>query len=323
MAVNDTPATVAQATGHLSATGHAGARAGRLKTSEGYEIHYEVAGGASETLLCLHGGPGANSRYLHPLADLADGELQVVFYDQLGSGLSEVPSADYDWTVERFVRELDEVRQGLGLGRVHLLGQSWGGCLALQYALDYPEGIATVVLSNTSASIPQGAQDMTALRLGLGAERYATMLDHEARGQYNDPEYQSCVDELNVRHLWRTFPWSRERGLREFTEMIVPLFGEDGPAYAAMWGPNEFHCTGSLQGWDITHRLREIVAPTLILCGYYDEVSVDCHRVLAAGLRDNEFVIFGNSSHLTFLEREAAPYLAVVRDFVQRHKAEG
>ena len=128
--------------------------------------------GPPQILLCLHGGPGASSRYIHPLANLADDDLQVVFYDQLGSGLSQVPPEDYDWTVERFVRELDEVRQGLGLDRVHLLGESWGGCLALQYALEHPEGIATLILSNTSASIPQGAgHDGHASRPGRGAIR--------------------------------------------------------------------------------------------------------------------------------------------------------
>ena len=224
--------------------------------------------------------------------------------------------------VDRFVRELDEVREQLGLGRVHLLGQSWGGCLALQYALDHPEGVASLILSDTSASIAHAVNGMIGLRLAFGPEFVSTMLRYEALGDLENPQYKACVDELYIRHLWRVFPWEHDRALGDYRANVEPLFGEQGPAYAAMWGPHEFHCTGSLGSWDVTDRLGEISAPALILCGYYDEVPIACHQILACRLPDNEFVIFGNSSHLPFLEGDANSYLAVVRDFVRRHSSE-
>ena len=133
---------------------------GRLKTSEGYELYYEIAGDAAETLVCLHGGPGADCGYMRPLSVLADDDLQVVIYDQLGSGKSDVPPADYDWTVDRFVEELEDLRERLELGRVHLMGNSWGGILALQYALDRPHGVASLILSDTAASLPDALAEI-------------------------------------------------------------------------------------------------------------------------------------------------------------------
>jgi proline-specific peptidase len=292
---------------------------GRIKTSEGYELYYEIAGDAAETLLCLHGGPGADCGYMRPLSVLADDDLQVVIYDQLGSGKSDVPPADHDWTVDRFVEELEDLRQRLELGRIHLMGNSWGGILALQYALDRPHGVASLILSDTAASLPDVLAELDGLRAALDPVTQATLERYEATKDYKHPEYLAAVDELHIRHLWRPYPWEHDRALRAWHEEIVPMFAEDGPAFAAMWGPNDFHCTGTLADWDVSARLQEIVAPTLILCGSYDMATPALHRAMADGIRDNEYVIFGNSSHLPWLENEADAYLAVLRDFIRRH----
>jgi proline-specific peptidase len=294
-------------------------KTGRVKTSEGYELYYEVAGDAAETLLCLHGGPGADCGYVRPLSALAGDNLQVVIYDQLGSGKSDVPPADYDWTVARFVEELDDLRQRLELGRVHLMGNSWGGILALQYALDRPHGVASLVLSDTAASLPAALAEIDGLRAALEPATRATLERYEAAEDYENSEYLAAVDELYIRHLWRPYPWEHDRALREWHDKIVPIFAADGPAFAAMWGPNDFYCTGTLADWDVTARLPEIAAPTLIVCGSYDMAPPALHRAMADRIPDNEYVIFGNSSHLPWLENEASAYLAVLRDFIRRH----
>jgi proline-specific peptidase len=295
---------------------------GRLVVDNaGHEIYYRLFGAGAETLVGLHGGPGADHRYLARLGELAGDGVQVLLYDQLGSGKSDVPDDPSLWTVPRFVAELETVRTELGLERVHLLGQSWGGMLALQYALDHPEGVKSLVLSNTAASIPETFRGMTQLRLDLGAELFATMTRHEGAGDYENPEYKAAVRQLEARHLRRSTPFEPERSKREFDEVMAPFMDNLGPAYTAMWGPHEFLCTGPLIEWDVTGRLGEIESPALILCGWFDEVTVDCHRTLAERLPDNEFVIFGNSSHCTILEKEGDAYLAVIRDFVRRVSA--
>ena len=128
-------------------------RDGRLAIDEaGHEIYYRLFGEGPETLVGLHGGPGSHHLGIERLGEVADDSLQVLLYDQLGSGKSDVPDDPSLWTVPRFVEELETVRTKLRLGRVHLYGQSWGGMLALQYALDHPAGVKSLVLSNTGSS---------------------------------------------------------------------------------------------------------------------------------------------------------------------------
>jgi proline-specific peptidase len=296
-------------------------REGRLVVDDaGHEVYYRLFGSGDETLVGLHGGPGADHRYLTRLGELAGDGLQVLLYDQLGSGRSDVPDDPSLWTVPRFVEELEVVRKELGLGRVHVLGQSWGGMLALQYALDHPEGVRSLVLSNTASSVAECFRGMTQLRLDLGADLFTQMVMHEGSGDVESDAYKAMVTQLYVRHLRRSTPFEVERSIREFEEVMAPLM-DVGPAYFAMWGPHEFLLTGSLADWDVTDRLGEITAPTLILCGWYDEVDLRCHRILADGIADNEFLIFGNSSHVTILEKEGDAYLGVVKDFVRRAAA--
>lgn len=303
----------------VATEGEGVAREGRLRVDEaGREVYYRVFGDGGPVLLGLHGGPGLDHRYLARLGELAEGGLQVVLYDQLGGGRSDRPDDPSLWTVGRFVEEVEAVRTGLELGRVHLYGQSWGGWLALQYVLDHPDGVESLILSNTSASIPESFAAMLRLKAALPHDVFKALVRHEAARRFDDPEYLAGVGQLYARHLRRATPFDLERSLAELEELVLPFFEDVGPAYEAMWGPNEFVCVGSLLDWDVTGRLAEIRAPTLILCGYFDELTVDGHRVLADRIPDNEFVIFGNSSHLTILEKEADAYLAVIRDFVDR-----
>jgi proline iminopeptidase len=284
----------------------------------GHKVAYWSWGEGDETLLGLHGGPGLDHRYLTRLSELG-GNFRVVLYDQLGGGRSDRPSDDSLWTTERFVSEVEAVRERLGLGRVHLFGQSWGGWLALEYVLRHPSNVKSLVLSNTSSAIPETFKEMVRLRTELPADIFATLVRHEAAEDFDHPDYQAAVHQLYARHLRRATPFEIDRSLAELEELVLPLLDDVGDAYGVMWGPHEFLCNGSLLTWDVTERLAEIDQPTLILCGYYDELTVEMHRRMSERIRDNEFVIFGNASHLTILEKEADAYLAVIRDFVHRH----
>ena len=288
---------------------------------QGHEVHCEVYGAAADTLLVLHGGPGVSCQYLQRLTELAGDGLQVAMYDQLGGGRSDQPDDPSLWTIPRFAREVETVREALGLGQIHLYGQSWGGFLALEYALAYPANVRTLLLSNTAASGAQVVHEMTGLRMAFGPEFLSMMLKHEVVGDYTSPEYEEAVLRLYAHHLRRSTPFDPERSVAEFQEVVVPLLTDIGPAYYGMWGPNEFVCTGAELGFEVRDRLGEIRVPSLILCGYYDEVTMTCHRTLADGIPDNEFVIFGNSSHCTILEKEADVYLDVIRSFLTRRGA--
>lgn len=276
----------------------------------GGNVHYWIYGDGGTPLLCLHGGPGMSHDYLDALVDLADRRM-VVFYDQLGCGLSDRPGDTSLWTIERSVAEVAAVCDALDLRRFHLFGNSWGGWLALQYVLDRRPPVAGLIVSSSPPSVPRAVREMNELRRELPADVQRTISHHEARQFFDCPEYTAAIMVFYKRHLCRLEQWPEgvERALG-------PGFGA-GP-YLTMWGPSEFGpVTGNLNGWDITERLAEVQVPTLVTVGRYDEMWPEHVAVLAAGIPRGEFVTFEDSSHMAFVEEREA-YIETVNDFLNR-----
>jgi proline iminopeptidase len=291
---------------------------GTIQREEGYvdvgpgRIWYESAGTGPRTILLLHGGPGASSDYLEPLMVLAEDGYRVVRYDQLGSYRSDKPDDLSLWSVPRFAEEVEIVRRELDLGRMHLLGQSWGSFLALEYAFHYQEHLLSLILYSGAASTAECVAGMNELRSLLPADTIAVMDRYEASGEYGHPDYKAAVDELYRRHLCRIVPHPAPLATSEHRLAR--------PVYESMWGPNEFTCTGTLMGWDRSDRLGEIRVPTLITCGRHDEVVPTCSETMRRGIPGAELVIFKESSHLAHLE-EPERYLSVLREFLRRTEA--
>lgn len=173
----------------------------------GHETWFRLIGdGTGVPLVCLHGGPGATHLGLTPLEQLGD-EQRVVLYDQIGSGNSSRPSDPSLWTVEFFLAELANVRTVLDLDRVHLLGQSWGGMLAQEYALTQPDGLVSLVLSSTLSSSTLWREESLRLRSALPREIREPLDAHETAGTTDDPEYEAAVSAFLHRHLCRLDPW--------------------------------------------------------------------------------------------------------------------
>jgi proline iminopeptidase len=289
-------------------------------TEEGYvevpggRVWYQIAGAdrPGVPLLCLHGGPGMPHDYLEPLAGLA-ASRPVVFYDQLGCGRSDRPDDDSLWTSDRFVEELAVLRTALGLDRLHLFGNSWGGWLALQYTLDRRPELASLILSSSPPSVSRWIADCAELRAGLDQPVRDVLDSHEAGGYFSCPEYQWAITQFYRRHLCRQSPWP---------DCLERTFaGMGGNVYETMWGPSEFGpVTGRLRDWEVTDRLGEIGVPALVTGGRYDEARPAHVAMLAEGIRDAELVIFENSAHLAFIE-EREPYLRVVEAFLARIEA--
>ena len=238
---------------------------GRLEVEGGYTIAYRVYGSGSRTLVGLHGGPGPSSAYIERLNEVLGEDMRLVLYDQLGSGDSDWPEDPSLWQVQRFIDELETVRTTLELGSVSLYGQSWGGMLALAYALDFPQNVEALVLSNTYANGRAYLLDISDHRVSLGAERHAAMLRHEGAGTLEDPEYLDAVAELYARYVYRSSPYDAATSRAELEELTAKYFPAMGPAYA-LWGPHEFMGTGPQAHFDITDRLGEIAVPALIVC---------------------------------------------------------
>jgi proline-specific peptidase len=293
-------------------------REGKIPFSGG-ETWYRVVeaeednGGVS--VLCLHGGPGANWLHMKPYESFAD-ERQVVFYDQLGAGNSplEAPHDPSMWTPELFVEEVDAVREALGLDRVHVLGHSWGGMLGMQYACGRPEGLVSLIVESSPPSVPDWMPEIQRLRAELPPEVEATLREHEEAGTTDDPAYEEASLVFYKRHVCRTDPWP---------DWLVECFGvldANPEVYHWMNGPSEFHVIGTLKEWDIIDRLGQIEAPTLLFCGRYDEVTPTCVEAAHRAIPGSEFVVMEESSHTSQAE-EPEKTLALVRDFVARAEA--
>jgi L-proline amide hydrolase len=283
----------------------------------GFRIWYRVVGDLAQLepamfpLLVLHGGPGGPSDYLEPLEELADSGRPIVFYDQLGCGNSDQPNDPALWSVELFLEELATVRQELGLDHIHLLGHSWGGMLAMEYALPQPEGLESLILASSPASIPQWIAEANRLRKELPQEVEQTLRHHEEAGTTDEVAYEEAMMVFYQRHLCRLDPWP-EPLRRTFAKL------EANPeVYNTMWGPSEFHATGTLKEWDIRHRLGEIQLPTLVTSGRHDEASPLVAETVHRGIAGSEWVIFEQSSHAAHLE-EDEEYRRVLNDFMRR-----
>jgi L-proline amide hydrolase len=288
---------------------------------EGYETWYRVVGDGEDPgklpLLCLHGGPGACSDYLEPFERMAATGRRVIRYDQLGCGKSGIADRPHDpamWTVELFVREVDAVREALGLDRVHVLGQSWGGMLGMEYALTQPAGLASLTIESSPASIPQWVAEANRLRELLPPDVQATLTQHEADGTTDSPEYEAAVSVFYDRHVCRVKP------MPECVQRTFDCLAANPEVYHYMNGPSEFHVIGTIKEWDVTGRLGEISAPTLVMSGAHDEATPAISRTVHDGIRGSEWTLFENSSHMCHVE-EPERTLSVLTDFLDRIEA--
>lgn len=285
----------------------------------GFNTWYRVVGDgeapAKLPLLTLHGGPGAAHDYLEPLEDIAATGRRVIFYDQLGCGRSDHPHDPALWTVDLFMEEIGVVRRALGLERIHLLGQSWGGWLALSYLLTQPEGVASLTMASSAASLPQWVAEANRLRAALPADVQQTLLQHEAAGTTDDPAYAAASEVFNRRHVCRLDPYP---GCvqRSFAQMEA-----DPEVYHTMNGPSEFHVVGRLKDWDVRDRLGELHMPTLITSGRYDESTPLLNETMQRGIAGSEWVVFEHSAHLAHVE-EPERYVQVLGAFLDRVEAQ-
>jgi proline iminopeptidase len=285
----------------------------RMIPVPGGKVWCQTVGEGGIPLLCLHGGPGMSHDYIATLADLAD-ERMVVFYDQLGCGRSERPDDPSLWTIERAVAEVAAVCEALGLERMHLFGNSWGGWLALQYVLDRRAQLVSLTISSSPPSVERAVREMNELRRQLPADVQRVLDHHEARKFFDCPEYTAAIMVFYKRHLCRLDPWPE--GVEQ---AMGPGFGA-GP-YLTMWGPSEFGpVMGNLNGWDVTERLSEIDVPTLLTVGRHDEMWPSHMADMQAGIAGAQLVVFEESSHMAFQEERPA-YMATMRRFLE--EAEG
>lgn len=252
-------------------------------------------------VLLLHGGPGATHEYFEAFDSfLPAAGIEYYYYDQLGSFYSDQPDAPELWELPRFVEEVEQVRQALGLGRdnFYLLGHSWGGILALEYALKYQQHLKGLVISNMMASIPAyNAYANTVLMPAMDQAVLAEIKRLEAGGQYTDPKYMALLIPHHYEHHVLRMPAA------QWPDPVNRAFKHINPAiYVSMQGPSELGASGKLVRWDRTADLGKIVVPTLTIGGAHDTMDPAHMEMMARTVQRGRYLHCPRGSHMAMYD---------------------
>jgi proline iminopeptidase len=264
-----------------------------------YKVWTKRIGHGPIKVLLLHGGSGFGHQYLEAMESfLPQAGIEMHYYDQLGCNNSDQPDDTTLWTLPRYVEEVEEVRRGLGLENFVLYGHSWGGMMAIDYALKYQQHLRGLVISNMSASMRAFEMRTAALRRELLTPAdLSKMLSLEAAGNYNDPEYQRILNLLYTKMLCRTNPWPEP-----FTRTLKRA---NFAIYTQMFGPNEFVITGNQQGWDRWGVLNQIRTKALTIGAKWDEMDPEDMKKMAKLMPNARSVICPTGSHLCMWDDQA------------------
>lgn len=287
-------------------------REGRIAVPGGNVAWRRFGGGSKTPLLVMHGGPGVPSDYLEPLAALGN-ERSVFMWDQLGCGRSDRPSDPSLWTIPRFVEETHIVRRSLGLDRVHLLGQSWGTCLAVEYLLSRGDrGVQSVTLAGPVMSAARYVADVRPMLRELTAEQQAVIAQAEASGQFETPEYMAATEAFYALHI------ARHPNAETGPLLQRAIEGIGAESYVAMNGPSEFSILGSLRTYEREDDLARLRKPVLYLSGEFDTCTPGASRQYASRTPGAEVAVIAGAGHLTTIDEPDATN-DVVRRFIQAH----
>lgn len=266
-------------------------------------------------LLLLHGGPGLNHEYLEPLDEwLPELGVEYYHYDQLGSYGSDQPDAPELWTIERFTDEVEQVRVALGLDDDNfvLFGHSWGGLLAIEYALAHPGRLKGLIISSMMAS--STAYNDYSRRVLLAQLDPAALAEIQAlddAGQTSDPRFEELLMEhFNVSYILRRPP-------EEWPECIGRSVSHGNPQiYGLFQGTSELQITGVLGQWDRTRDLSDITTPTLVIGGEYDTMDPKHLAWMAEQLPNGRHHNCRDGSHFCFVD-DRDSYVGAVRTFLE------
>jgi proline iminopeptidase len=264
-----------------------------------YKVWTKKLGSGPIKVLLLHGGPGFTHQYLEAMESfLPPAGIEMYYYDQLGCGNSDIPTDTALWNTPRFVEEVEEVRQGLGLEDFVLYGQSWGAMLSIEYALQYQHHLRALVLSNMTAGIQAYLRRANDIVRQLPEPIQQRLAGLEAAHDYDSAEYQSIMmDILYPIAICRTQPWP-EPVTRAFRTANLQV-------YETMQGKSEFVVTGYFKDWERWDRLHEIKVRTLTLGARHDTMDPEDLIRMATLMPNAISAICPNGSHLALWDDQA------------------
>jgi len=263
-------------------------------------------------VLLLHGGPGMTHEYFEAFDSYFPGAgIEYYYYDQLGSAYSDQPDEPSLWELPRFVEEVEQVRQALKLDRsnFYLFGHSWGGMLALEYALKYQQNLKALIISNMVPSIPAYSRyAKTVLMPAMDQKALAEIKALEAAGKFDDPLYEELLmQNFYVYHILRMpadqWPDPLMRALNKINKKI----------YVPMQGPSELGTSGKLVMWDRTADLSKISVPTLAVGARYDTMEPALMQKIAQSVKKGRYLFCPNGSHFDMYDDQSIYMTGVIQ----------
>ena len=252
-------------------------------------------------ILLLNGGPGATHEYFECFESFfPQQDIEFIYYDQLGCGLSDNPKDTSMWDLPRFVEEVEQVRKALNLTKdnFYLLGHSWGGILAMQYALKYQDNLKGLIISNMMSSCPDyGKYAQEVLAPQFDPKVLDTIRQIEAKGDFDNPKYMELLNpNFYAKHICRIpiAQWP-EPVNRSFAKMNQSL-------YVTMQGPSEFGIGGNLTHWDVSKQLPQIKVSTLTIGGTFDTMDPEHMKWMSKQVQQGRFLLCPNGSHMSMYD---------------------
>ncbi len=288
----------------------------RIVTSKGPMQVWTKRFGNSPTmkLLLLNGGPGATHEYFECMESFLPAEgIEIIYYDQLGCGLSDNPDDSAFWDLDRYVEEVEQVRNALGLNEdnFYLLGHSWGGILAMQYSLKYQDKMKGLIISNMMSSCPEYdkyADEVLAKQLDTTILK--EIREIEAKSDYTNPRYMEILNtNFYEKHVLRM-------PMAEWPEPAVRSLGKTNQSlYVTMQGPSEFGIAGRLANWDVKDQLKTIKVPTLVIGATHDTMDPEHMKWMASEVQNGTYLLCPNGSHMAFYDDQQV-YMSGLTKFI-------
>lgn len=274
-----------------------------------------IGNNPTKKLLLLHGGPAVPHEYFECFESFLPAEgIEFIYYDQLGAGNSDHPADTSLWDLPRFVEEVEQVRVALGLNRdnFYLLGHSWGGILAMEYALKYQQNLKGLIISNMMAdavAYDRYAYDVLAKQMDPAV--FQALQAIEQKGDFDNPKYMELLTpHFYNKHICRL-------PLDAWPEPVNRAFSRTNhEQYVIMQGPSEFGISGKLEKWDCSKKLSTIAVPTLVIGATHDTMDPKYMEWMSKQLPKGSFLLCPNGSHMAMWDDQAV-YMKGVIDFLK------
>jgi proline iminopeptidase len=288
--------------------------------NHGVLIFYEAVGHGAP-LVIVHGGPGASHDYFLPYLLPLMTTSRVIFIDERGSGKSSKVDDPKQYTIANMVEDLEAVRQGLGLGKINLLGHSFGGALVQAYAFKYQKNVSHLILGSTFSSTRELNEALTRMKAEVNPQDRERVAALEGAGLFEKGE---AWEHGRYPEEYARLAWGK--GYFQYVYQnrpdpnYDPLIGNTTTAwdvYREMWGSDgEFVVSGNLKEVEYADRLSEIKVPTLVIVGDHDVCDAKMSKEMHEKIAGSRLIILPNSGHMTFVD-QTTQFLTAVRDFVQ------